>query len=373
MKTLRYLLTCCMILWGSTLMSQNFEVYVSDAGNYNNPPWQILKYSMTGDDPVSFIDEEIIWPQDILFLEDQDVVLISNLATDGYISKHDIHTGAYLGNFAENINGPTRMKIGADGLLYVLQWNNGDNKVLRYELDGTFVDAFTSEGVPQSIGIDWDADGNLYVSTYSGKYVEKFDTDGLDQGAFINSNLVGPTNIWFVENGDLLVNDYLDASVKRFSPDGEYLGIYIDGLFYPEGVTYLENGNLLIGNGGTSAVKMFDPDGNFIEDFIESGDGGLLTPNAIVIRNVDAVSVAENRDHDHFITPSVGTVFYLESNVSGKINSVEVYSLTGELVQAADTVSGQPVWSAGSNPDGIYIVVAETAAGDTFTQKVVVR
>ncbi len=69
------------------------------------------------------------------------------------------------------------MKIGADSLLYVLQWS-GNGKVRRYELDGTFVDDFTSVGVTQSIGIDWDNDGNLYVSSYGGDNVRKFDTNG---------------------------------------------------------------------------------------------------------------------------------------------------------------------------------------------------
>ena len=40
----------------------------------------------------------------------------------------------------------------------------GNGKVKRYELDGTFVDDFTSVGVSQSIGIDWDSNGNWAMS-----------------------------------------------------------------------------------------------------------------------------------------------------------------------------------------------------------------
>ena len=39
-----------------------------------------------------------------------------------------------------------------------------------------------------------------------------------------------------------------------------------------------------IGNGRTGAVKMFDSTGQFIEDLVNAGAGGLLTPNAIVVR-----------------------------------------------------------------------------------------
>lgn len=99
----------------------------------------------------------------------------------GSITKYNSTTGDYIENFATGIAGPTRMKIGTDSLLYVLQWS-GNGKVKRYQLDGTFVDEFTSVGVPQSIGIDWDNNGNLYVSSYSGDNVRKFDANGNDLG-----------------------------------------------------------------------------------------------------------------------------------------------------------------------------------------------
>ena len=372
MKTMNYLFICCLCFFSVNLIAQDYEIYVSDAGNYNNPPWQIVKYDMNGENPVAFIDTLIVWPQDILFLEEDGIVLISNLTGNGYISKHDIETGEYLGNFAEGINGPTRMKIGPDNLLYVLQWYNGNNKVLRYQLDGTFVDEFTSIGVPSSIGLDWDAAGNLYVSTYYGKYVQKFDTDGNDLGAFINTNLSGPTNIWFDENGDLLVNDYLGASVKRFNSDGEYQGQFITGLFYPEGVAYLDNGNILIGNGGTHAVKMFDSNGNFLEDIVASGLGGLITPNAVVIREVPAVKVPENRLKTGLVIPSVGKAFYLNQRVGEDLSEITVFDITGNVVESAKPKSNL-IWNADNHVNGVYFLLLQFRDGSQLTQKVVVR
>jgi len=125
-----------------------------------------------------------------------------------------------------------------------LQWN-GNGRVLRYQLDGTYLGEFTSVGVSQSIGLDWDSSGNLYVSSYNGDHVRKYDSNGNDQGLFINTNLVGPTNVTFVDNGDLLVSDYDGAKIRR----------------------------------------MYDSEGNFIKNFVSSGSGGLNTPNAVVIRN----------------------------------------------------------------------------------------
>lgn len=129
------------------------------------------------------------------------------------------------------------MQIGKDNLLYVLQWA-GVPKVKRYQLDGTFVDNFTSNGLSQSIGLNWDSDGNLYVSSFGRKLARVYDANGIDQGNFVSDNLAGPTNIWF------------DS----------------------------------IGNGGTGAVKMYTKDGAFIKVLIASGTGGLMQPNAVVVR-----------------------------------------------------------------------------------------
>jgi sugar lactone lactonase YvrE len=288
-RKLFYVILLSVLILNSNTFTQTIQVYVSDAGNFSSPPWQILKFDENGENPVVFINTNLAWPQDILFLEDQNVVLISNLNT-GRITKHNSSTGEYIEDFATGIGGPTRMKIGADSLLYVLQWT-GNGRVKRYELDGTFVDDFTSVSVAQGIGIDWDNDGNLYVSSYGGASVRKFDTNGNDLGVFVNTNLLGPTNIWFDDNGELLVVDYNGTSVKRFDSSGIFVSNFLTGLSQAEGVAFFPNGNILVGNGATHSVKMFDSNGNYIEDFIPNGSGGLITPNAVIIRETDVSSV----------------------------------------------------------------------------------
>ncbi len=286
------LFAAAILFLTSTAFCQTTEIYVSDAGNFSSPPWKILKFDENGENPETFINTNLAWPQDIVFLEEQQVVLISNLNT-GAITKYNSTTGVYIEDFATGIGGPTRMKIGADSLLYVLQWG-GNGKVKRYELDGTFVDDFTSVGVSQSIGIDWDSNGNLYVSSYSGDNVRKFDQNGNDMGLFVTTNLLGPTNIWFDDNWDLLVIDYNGTAIKRYDTSGTFISNFITGLGNAEGVDFFPNGNILIGNGATSSVKLFDSSGNYIEDFIPSGSGGLITPNAVVIREINVLSVDNN-------------------------------------------------------------------------------
>ncbi|HKJ16661.1 MAG TPA: hypothetical protein VJ984_04870 [Xanthomonadales bacterium] len=280
MRNLLLILLACS--FASTLPAQNFDIYVSDAGNFQNPPWKILKYDENGENPEIFINQNLAWPQDILFLEGSNTVLISNLSS-GQINRHDASTGAFIETFANVVNGPTRMKIGPDGLLYVLQWNN-NAPVRRYQLDGTFVDDFTSIGVNQAIGLDWDNVGDLYVSSYNGAFVRRFNTDGNDIGFFIDDSLTGPTNIWFNNLGQMLVNDFDGGNVRLFDSDGNFLNDFILGILMPEGVDFYPNGDIIIGSGGDSTVRLYDNQGQLINSIVPIGSGGLMKPNAVVLR-----------------------------------------------------------------------------------------
>jgi hypothetical protein len=374
-KKMFSVLVLSVLLLTSNAVGQDIEIYVSDAVNFSSPPWKILKFDENGENPEVFINDQLAWPQDILFLEDQNVVLISNL-NSGRITKHNSTTGAFIEDFATGIGGPTRMKIGADSLLYVLQWT-GNGKVRRYELDGTFVGEFTSVGVTQSIGIDWDDEGNLYVSSYGGASVRKFDANGNDLDLFVNSNLAGPTNIWFDDNGDLLVIDYNGTAVKRFNSSGTFINNFITGLSQAEGVDFFPNGNILIGNGATHSVKMYDSNGVYIEDFIPNGSGGLVTPNAVVIRETNVSSVSDDNDpgdksfileqnYPNPFNPSTKIRFSLPQTGSpllggarGWLISLKVYNALGNEVatlveEYKPTGSYEIKFDASGLPSGIY-------------------
>lgn len=278
----RLLLVLLALIWAVNAHSQEFEVYVSDTPNFGMPPWQILKYDQNGENPEVFINQNLDWPHDMLFLEETGTVLVTNY-NSGRIERFDAETGQYIDTFAEGIPGPTRMKIGPDGLLYVLS-SSANARVKRFQIDGTFLGDFTSVSLSRCLGMDWDARGYLYVSSYDFQLVRVFDTEGIDQGNFVFSNLNGPTNIWFDDNGDLLVLDYDAGVVERFDENGLYQGNHIQGLSRAEGVDFLPDGSVLIGNGGTQAVKSYTTAGAFIEDFIPSQSGGLMQPSAVVVR-----------------------------------------------------------------------------------------
>lgn len=356
------------IYFTTSLYGQNYNVYVSDAGNFANPPWQILKFDSAGQNPEVYISTNLNWPQDILFLEATAEVIVSNLGT-GNIARYNSATGIYLSDFATGIGGPTRMKIGPDSLLYVLQWT-GNGLVRKYNLDGTFAGNFTSVSVPQSIGLDWDLNGNLYVSSYSGDNVRKFDSLGNDMGLFVNSNLVGPTNIWFDQNGDLLVLDYDGNSVKRFDSTGAYIGIFIQGIGQAEGIAFLPNGNILIGSGSAHSVKMYDNAGNYFQDFISPGSGNLITPNAIVGRELANVSVFENKiPSTSFVHPTTGRVFYFDDRIKTAA-IVQLFSVEGKFIQ---DIPIQKSWRAENLNEGYYLITIRFENGTDISQKIIIN
>ncbi len=370
-KTVQLPICFLAVCFLAPLTAQNFDIYISDAGNFDNPPWQILKFDQNGENGEVFISDHLDWPQDIVFLEDENTVLIANLNTNR-ISKFNATTGGFIGEFATGIGGPTRMEIGPDSLLYVLQWAD-NTKVKRYELDGTFVDDFTQTNTGTAIGLDWDADGNLYVSSYTGKYVRKFSTTGADLGNVISTDLSGPTNIWFAENGDLLVADWNAGSVKHFDSQGNYIGVLFSGVPQSEGVDFLPNGDIVIGSGGTSSVKVYTPDGTFVKDLIPSGALGLIRPNAVVFRPAATTATRETYKDVTFVTPSVGLQFQI-ANPSGSQPTTlcEVRNSAGMLVEKikfADSTS----WDASNLADGIYYITAKMSDGKIARQKVVVQ
>lgn len=363
---LTFILTAFLILNIQTF-AQRGAIYVSDAGNFNNPPWQILKFDENGQNPYVFISDFLNWPQDILFLEDQNEVLISNLGS-GCINVHDGLDGTFLRAFACNINGPTRIAFGPDSLLYVLQWS-GNGLVKRYDKNGNYVDDFTIAGVPQSIGLDWDQAGNLYVSSYSQDNVTKFDTAGQFVEVFIDSNLAGPTNIWFDQNGDLLVIDYDGTAVKRFNANGDYQGDYLSGLFHAEGVDYLPNGNILIGNGSSSSIKEYMPNGALVGDFVQSGAGSLLNPNAVVFRDEAGLErpELEREDYAMLFDPSPGsTVYMIGGDVVNDADSIILQDSRGKVLERR--VFSDELDMA-LYPSGMYFVTLRLYDGNTTTMR----
>ncbi len=369
MKLVKIIFVLSFTLISFLSFSQTYNIYVSDAGNFNNPPWQILKFDHNGLNPTVFINQQLNWPQDILFLDSSNTVLVSNLGS-GTIAKYNASNGTFISNFASALAGPTRIKIGPDGLIYVLQWN-GNGKVLRFKKDGTAIGEFTTVGVPQSIGLDWDSIGNLYVSSYTSDLVRRFDSSGNDLGIFIDSNLVGPTNIWFDKNYNLMVVDYDGTAVKRFDKSGNYLNDFMTGLEHAEGIAFFPNGNIIIGNGGSSSVKLFDSTGLFIKDFIPENSGNLLNPNAIALHENNLTSTFFQKEKiSGLLFRGICNEFIISPKYQNKVNSIDCYSPTGSLIQKFEYIESG-VLNFNNYAPGFYYLKFRFNNGLIHSEKIV--
>ena len=376
MKTFKLLfLVIALNLCALSFAQPSHYIYVSDAGNFNIPTSKVLRYDLDGSNPQTFISSDFFvannvgWPQDILFLEDQGVVLISCLIGNK-ITKHNASTGAYIEDFADVPGGPTRMKIGADGYIYVLQWSNSINKVLRFQQDGTPMGEFTDVGVSQSIGMDWDASGNLYVSSYGGSKVVQFDTAGMSQGDFITTELSGPTNIMTEADGNFLVLNWNGGNIKRFDSSGGYIETFTTDVAQPEGIAiHPVSNNYIIGNGGPAKIDEFAPDGTLVGTIVESGSGGLMQPNAVVFRDA-TLAVKDLMKNKVLVTPTMGSTFKLNNIETLYLNNLEVISIVGQKVATIDL--SQEIWDASVLKEGMYFLVSNEK-GISFFQKIIVK
>lgn len=370
MKTIKLLITFCLLLSGSMGIAQDLEIYVSSTAEN-----AIKQYEEDGTFVRNIVTANsggLVGPQDIIFLSDGTMIVsgIQNTA----IKQYNSTSGDYIGNFTSgySLNQPTRMRI-RNNLLYVIQWGAGDNKVVRFDLDGNFVDEFSSIGILQSIGIDWDAVGNMYISSFGqgpNGFVQKFDTSGNDMGTFIDSTILqGPTDIWFDENENLLVEDWTLGIVRRFSPTGQYIDDLITGMSNPEGVSFFPNGDILICDWGTDTVERFDNGGNPLGTLINNGNG-IADPNAVVIRDPN-LSVPDYRQDQVFVIPTIGTEFHFNAGVASNFQEFVLYDISGRMIQKLDPAV-TPVWEANNLGEGIYFIVA---LGQIYkaTQKIIIK
>lgn len=308
-----------------------YEVYVSSGFG---PTSSIKKFDADGNFIENFVAPSaspLNWPQDILFINNDTEAIVTGLNNNA-IFRYDGATGALIDTFAYTISGPTRIKIGPDGYLYALEWSGG-GRVMRYDLAGNFIDTFTNIPVIESIGLDWDASNNLYVSSFSGAEVFRFDPSGNYTDNPISGSLaaVGPTNLWFAPSGDMYILDWTGNKVVHYNASFQVQPTFIAGISKPEGIAQLPNGDLLIGSGGSNPqIRRYDSAGNFIGVF--ASGNGLENPNAIYVK-FSGAGLDEGSIHQvPSVHPTVGSVFFVHGTKSEDA-TIRLYSLNGVFLK----------------------------------------
>jgi len=305
-------------------------------------------------------------PQDLLFHPKTGHLLVTAI-NNGGIKEYDPQTGAYLGHFSSGyfLDKPTKMRIGPDSLIYVSQWGVTQNKVVRFDLNGNFVDEFTSNGVPDGMGVDWDANGNLYVSTFgggSGGLVYSFDSNGNSTGTFINSTILeGPVGIWKNASSHWFVVDWTLGSVFRFDDQGNYLDTFITGFTRLEGHAFDAAGNIYLCDWQDNKVNRYLPDGTFDTVFIS---GGLGSPNSILFGPAPSNVSLKEEDKasiDIFPNPFVDEINIIHPELLNREARLEVHDIEGKIIltvyPARDSLtdSNELVLNTDSLPVGTYL------------------
>jgi hypothetical protein len=258
------------------------DLYVSSRSNHT-----IKRYnSETGDFIEDFVPSGsggINAIQEILFGPDGHLYAVGRF--NDSVFKYDGETGDFIEEFTSgyNLDEPTKMAIGPDGLLYVSQWGTTHSSVVRFNMnDGTFVDEFTNN-LDRPCKQTWDADGNMYLAVIGGNQVRKYDGTST-AGTVFATGFSSPTYLWMKDNS-LFVSEFNTGNVKQFNViNGQSEGIFINnGLVNVEGFTFKENGNILLCDWTLNTIVEYDSSGNLIGTL--TSQGNLNNPNSMAFKN----------------------------------------------------------------------------------------
>ncbi|HEV3341823.1 MAG TPA: NHL repeat-containing protein [Pirellulales bacterium] len=224
--------------------------------------------------------------------------------------------GSYLAGTAGALGTPLGITFGSDGNLYIADAGNAE--VWRFNPVSGALAPFVAPGAGGLIspdGLAFDTSGNLYVADRGGGQVLEYDGAGnlLSGGPFIPvgaGGLVSPTGLTFDSRGNLFVADAAGGQVLKYDSFGHLLngGPLIangtSGLKSPTALAF-DNGNLYIANVvagvGNSAVLEYDAVGN-----ITTVAAGLTDPTALALDNGGHLFVSDAGNGQVFEAPAAG-------------------------------------------------------------------
>ncbi|MEM7206134.1 MAG: hypothetical protein AAF628_38125 [Planctomycetota bacterium] len=125
---------------------------------------------------------------------------VPSFNTDAVL-RFDGTTGAWLGDFipagSGGLSRPRMLRFHSDGRLYVSSW--ASNRILRYSLDGTFIDEFATSQRPTGMVFRPDT-GDLLVCSDATDTVRQYDAQtGAFKGLLVGSGSGGLNGATFLE------------------------------------------------------------------------------------------------------------------------------------------------------------------------------
>jgi DNA-binding beta-propeller fold protein YncE/N-acetylneuraminic acid mutarotase len=213
-----------------------------------------------------------------------------------------------VANNANNgLQGPVSIAFDAQGNLYISDWSGAVYKESPPGIGfGGFTQSVVVNGLAQPNGVVVDGQGNVYVADPTNARVLKETPSG---GAYTqtvlftkaNNGIDEPAGIAIDLNGNLYIADFGgDAVYKETLSAGTYTQTTIatysaNGLFEPAGVAVDANGNVYIADTGNSRVlKESYSSGSYVQNVLASG---LNFPFGVSVDSNGNVYISDTRNN----------------------------------------------------------------------------
>jgi len=223
---------------------------------------------------------------------------------------------------------PQNAAIDSDDNVYVTDL--GNNRVQKFNNDGTFLTAWGSSGSgagqfnsPSGITVD---ENYVYVVDSQLNKIQKFDKDGnfITQWG-VQGDLPGefllPNGITMGENSTVYVVDTGNHRVQQFTSEGEFLkefgesGILEDQFISPMGITIDGLGNIYVSDSGSTSIKKFTKEGVFIKNLNSNVGGFPLRAQGIASDPEGNLYVADTGNNRILRLDPTGTAISVWGNI----------------------------------------------------------
>lgn len=306
------------------------------------------------------------------------ITTIAGNSTPGYSGDGGIATAAQL-------HSPNNLVLDASGNLYIADANNNvirkvntsgtistiaGNGSAGYNGDGNL--ATSAELNP--FGVFVDASGNVYIADHFNNCIRKVNTSGIistiagnatggysgDGGSCLLAKLTNPLGIVLDDAGNIYIADTGNNVIRKISTSDII-------------TTIAGNGNANnSGDGGLATLaSLYGPNGLCVDD---SGNIYIADTFNNRIRKLtplpSSAGVSLNTKVSYKLYPNpIKNELTIESQ--GDINQIEVYNLTGQLLQTSKSLSAMIKIDFSAYEQGIYLVKIHTTNGQVTTSRVV--